>query len=102
MQWLWWKVGQFIIHVQEFINCGVSQQKTVLNIPAGQVEWTQRQLYVFMALLRVSRQRVSADPQVLFEAPEDRLKKDTVNFRYNVTDGTLKKLRYIRFYVIPV
>ena len=27
---------------------------------------------------------------------------DTVNYRYNVTDGTLKKLRYIRFYVIPV
>ena len=26
----------------------------------------------------------------------------TVNYRYNVTDGTLKKLRYIRFYVIPV
>ena len=28
-------------------------------------KWTQRQLYVFMALLRVSRLRVSADPQVL-------------------------------------
>ena len=27
---------------------------------------------------------------------------DTVNYRYNVIDGTLKKLRYIRFYVIPV
>ena len=26
----------------------------------------------------------------------------TVNYRYNVTDGTLKKLRYIRFYVLPV
>ena len=26
----------------------------------------------------------------------------TVNYRYNVIDGTLKKLRYIRFYVIPV
>ena len=26
----------------------------------------------------------------------------TVNYRYNITDGTLKKLRYIRFYVIPV
>ena len=25
----------------------------------------------------------------------------TVNYRYNVTDGTLKKLRHIRFYVIP-
>ena len=32
--------------------------------------WTRRQLYVFMALLRVSRLRVSADPQVL----KDRLK----------------------------
>ena len=29
------------------------------------VVYTQRQLYVFMALLRVSRLRVSADPQVL-------------------------------------
>ena len=28
--------------------------------------------------------------------------RSTVNYRYNVTDGTLKKLRYIRFYVIPV
>ena len=27
---------------------------------------------------------------------------NTVNYRYNVSDGTLKKLRYIRFYVIPV
>ena len=26
----------------------------------------------------------------------------TVNYRYNVIDWTLKKLRYIRFYVIPV
>ena len=26
----------------------------------------------------------------------------TVNYRYNVTDGTLKKLRYIHIYVIPV
>ena len=31
-----------------------------------------------------------------------RLKLITVNYRYNVIDGTLKKLRYIRFYVIPV
>ena len=27
---------------------------------------------------------------------------NTVNYRCNVTDRTLKKLRYIRFYVIPV
>ena len=26
----------------------------------------------------------------------------TVNYRYNVIDGTSKKLRFIRFYVIPV
>ena len=26
----------------------------------------------------------------------------TVNYRYNVIDGTLKKLRYIRFYVMTV
>ena len=26
----------------------------------------------------------------------------TVNYRYNVINGTLKKLRHIRFYVIPV
>ena len=31
-----------------------------------------------------------------------RLHVVTVNYRYNVIDGTLKKLRYIRFYVIPV
>ena len=36
------------------------------------------------------------------EQSEDRLRTflqfhDTVNYRYNVTDGTLKKLRYIRF-----
>ena len=29
-------------------------------------------------------------------------KRYTVNYRYKVIDGTLKKLRYIRFYVIPV
>ena len=32
----------------------------------------------------------------------DFLRTSTVNYRYNVIDGTLKKLRYIRFYVIPV
>ena len=31
------------------------------------IQLTQRQLYVFMALLGVSRLRVSADPQVLNE-----------------------------------
>ena len=43
-------------------------KKTVLNTRGtGRAESTQRQLYVFMALLRVSRLRVSADPQVLNE-----------------------------------
>ena len=40
---------------QELKNCGVSQQKkkTVLNTRGtGRAEWTQRQLYVFTALLR--------------------------------------------------
>ena len=40
-------------------------------------EVTQRQLYVFMALLGVSRLRVSADPQVL----KDRLKLLAVKLR---------------------
>ena len=57
------------IHIKEIWelkNCGVSQQKTVLNTRGtGRAESTQRQLHVFMALLRVSRLRVSADPQVL-------------------------------------
>ena len=53
-------------------NCGVSQQKTVLNTRGtGRAESTQRQLYVFMALLRVSRLRVSADPQVLTDISSD-------------------------------
>ena len=61
----------FRIRLQELKNCGVSQHKTVLNTRGtGRAESTQRQLHVFMALLRVSRLRVSADPQ----APEDRLK----------------------------
>ena len=55
-----------LLPIQELLNCGVSQQKTVLNTCGiGRAELTQRQLYVFMALLRVSRLRVSADPQVL-------------------------------------
>ena len=50
------------LEMQELKNCGVSQQKTVLNTRGtGRAESTQRQLYVFMALLRVSRLRVSAD-----------------------------------------
>ena len=55
--------------------------KTVLNTRGtGRAESTQRQLYVFMALLGVSRLRVSADPQVL-KAPEDRLKLLAVKLR---------------------
>ena len=49
--------------------------KTVLNTRGtGRAESTQRQLYVFMALLGVSRLRVSADPQ-------DRLKLLAVKLR---------------------
>ena len=54
------------MQLQELKSCGVSQQKTVLNIRGtGRAESTQRQFHLFMALLRVSRLRVSADPQVL-------------------------------------
>ena len=60
--------------LQELKNCGVSQQKTVLNTRGtGRAESRQRQLYVFMALLGVSRLRVSAlaDPQVYKEETFD-------------------------------
>ena len=59
-QWLQWLAFSRCVSepwltqvgLQELINCGVSQQKTVLNTcGAGGAEWTQRQLYVFMALL---------------------------------------------------
>ena len=50
-----------------------------------------------------------ASPEIRFCCSEtftsrlySRRETSTVNYRYNVTDGTLKILRYIRFYVIPV
>ena len=54
--------------IQELINYGVCQQKMVLNwntCGTGRAEWTQRQLHVFIALVRVSRLRVSANLQEL-------------------------------------
>ena len=40
---------------------------------------TQRQRYVFMALLRVSRLRVSADPQVSTSGSAETISRETLS-----------------------